>query len=193
MWYSAREHWFPSQLHLHFNWVDAGTKLDSTESASALKTGDFNQRHSKKNPQVFTHASCSAAHFWSHNHSLLSGQKNLKNLLKMFLWFPLEEQQQNPASKLLTHIFKIPKDLDKIYPIHTIRNRNARRAMSPQTEIKLMSEQEHYTVTMRPFILSYRRHHSHWHLSSRCVWSVITWISWAAGFILGVHIIASFL
>lgn len=116
-----------------------------------------------KKPQVFTHASCSAAHFWSHNHSVLSGQKKPPKIcLQMFIWFPLEEQQQNPASNLLTYIPKIPKDLDKTYPIHAIRNRNTRRAMSPQMEVKLMSEQKHHTVTMRPWILSYRRHHSHW-------------------------------
>lgn len=145
----------------------------------------------KKTQQVFTHASCSAAHFWAHNNSLLSGQPPPKTCLKMFLWFPLEEQ--NPASNLLTHISKTPKDLDNIYPIHTMRNRNTRRAAFAHMEIQLMPEQEHSTVTMRPCILSYSRHNSHWYLSSRCVWSVITWMPWAAGFILGVHIIASFL
>lgn len=106
----------------------------------------------KKKIQVFTCASCSAAHFWSHNHSLLYGQKSPKICLKMFLWCPLEKQQQNPASNLLTHISKIPKDLDKLYPINTMRNRNTRRAMSPQMKIRLMSEQEHYTVTIGPLL-----------------------------------------
>lgn len=144
-----------------------------------------------KNQQVFTHASCSVLlptfALTIIHYCLVNPPKNL--LKKMFLWFPLEEQQ-NPASNLLTRISKIPKDLDHIYPIHTIGNRNTRTASSPQMEIKLMSEQEHYTVTMRPCILSCRRLHSHWYLSSRCVWGVITGMPWAADFILGVYIIA---
>lgn len=193
MWHSARELWFPSQLHLRFNWVDAGTKLGSTESASDLKTGNFNQRYSKKNPKILLMPDVLLPTFDLRIiHYCLVKKTPTKTCFKIFLCFPLEEeQQQNPASNLLTHISKIPKDPDKIYPIYTMRNRNSKRAILLRW--KSSSCQSRNTTLSVWGILSYRRHHSHWYLSSRCVCSVIIWMPRAAGFILEVHIIASFL
>lgn len=53
-------------------------------------------------------------------------KKTTQNLLKnVFLVSIRRTTTKNSASNLLTHISKIPKDLDKIYLIHTTRNRNS--------------------------------------------------------------------